>query len=149
MKPAGVLRNSGLQGWARGYTLIELMIVVAIVGILSSIAFPTYANHMKKSRIKLASVDLAMLRLRFEGYLQSKFEHSDFVAADTSAVKTLLRGWSASQDAFFNYSVTSTAADYTLTATGSGSMSGCKLSLSSTNARTISGGTACGGVTSW
>lgn len=43
---------------AKGFTLIELMIVIVIVGILASIAIPAYQNSVKKSRRGTAQGDL-------------------------------------------------------------------------------------------
>ena len=35
---------------AQGFTLIELMITVAVVGILAAIAYPSYNEHVRKTR---------------------------------------------------------------------------------------------------
>ena len=50
-----------LSSHARGFTLIELMIVVAVVAILAAIAFPSYNEHVRKSRRAQAKADLVEL----------------------------------------------------------------------------------------
>ncbi len=46
----------------RGFSLLELMIAVAIVGIMVSVAVPTYRNHVEKGRVTKACSNLKTLR---------------------------------------------------------------------------------------
>ena len=53
-----------------GFTLIELMIVVAIVAILAAVALPAYNDHVKRGKIAEATSNLSSLRVRMEQFYQ-------------------------------------------------------------------------------
>ena len=53
-----------------GFTLIELMIVVAIVAILAAVALPAYNDHVTRGKIAEATSNLANLRVRMEQFFQ-------------------------------------------------------------------------------
>ncbi|MNZ96517.1 Fimbrial protein precursor [compost metagenome] len=123
---------------ARGFTLIELMIVVAIVAILASIAMPAYNSYIDKSRIKAAQADLVALSLNLENAYQRTLAYPAATPADTAATKTAFPGWHPAESRF-GYSVNSAAAAYSVTATGSGGrLNGCTIKLTNENVRSIS-----------
>jgi prepilin-type N-terminal cleavage/methylation domain-containing protein len=61
--------NKLLRKGNKGFTLIELMIVVAIIGILAAIAIPNFLRFQLKSKTSEAKVNLAAIRTAEESYL--------------------------------------------------------------------------------
>ena len=55
----------------KGFTLIELMIVVAIIGILAAIAIPQYQNYIAKSQVSRAVAELGSIKTAYEDCLNN------------------------------------------------------------------------------
>ena len=111
------LRNKS----TKGFTLIELMIVVAIIGILAAIAIPNFLRFQLKSKTSEGKVNLAAIRTAEESYLA---EYGTYVAAGASPTAGSVGpqkiafvntdgvglgfdaiGWSPEGDVFFEYEV--------------------------------------------
>ena len=121
-----------------GFTLIELMIVLAIVAILAAIALPSYASYVRKQKIRAAQGDLAGLVLMMENHFQQQLAYPG-ATTTTAETKTALPGWSAAQEANFKYTIAIASGVYTLTATGLSDLAGCTISVTQDNTRTTSG----------
>jgi len=82
----------------RGFTLIELMVVVAIVAILAAIAIPSFANQVRKSRRSEALTTLQDQQLRLERHRVDNASFTTYTlpsGLDTSYYKFTLGGTSA------------------------------------------------------
>ena len=74
-----MLRTRRLEG-QEGFTLIELMIVVAIIGILAAIAIPKMMRFQLRSRAGEGKVNLAALRTAQEAYMAEFNRYVSFVS---------------------------------------------------------------------
>jgi type IV pilus assembly protein PilE len=131
-----------------GFTLIELMIAVAVVGILTAVAYPSYQNHIKKAKRSEAQAALVSLATAME---QWRVENNNSytgvtvgTAGDATDIFTSRVPTDGSGTQSYTLSISNLAAStYTLTATPVGSDDCGNLTLTSTGVKGSSTGTNC------
>ena len=96
-----------------GFTLIELMVTVAIIGILAAVAVPAYTDYVIRGKIPEATSALASMRIRLEQFYQ---DNRNYGSDDDSCEVP-----NPTSDNFTytcNWGVGGTGQTYTITAAG-------------------------------
>lgn len=121
----------GARKTALGFTLIELMISVAVAAILSAVAVPTYSEHIKRSRIGEALAPLAQYRLQLEQASQDNGNYGVDVCAVSAPTGT----------SYFSFSCAlgEGAQTFVATADGSGAMEGYSFTVDETGLQKTTG----------
>ena len=115
---------------AIGFTLIEVMVALAIVGILTAIALPAYRDYVLRGQLVAATNALSADRALMEQYYQ---DNRTYVGGPCSATPAQTVGSSSSAQFSVSCPTTSTmkptASTYTIVATGSGAVAGFGFSI--------------------
>lgn len=103
-----------------GFTLMELMIVVAIIGILAGIAYPSYTAYVTKAKRSDAKVALLQMQIAQEKYRANCPQYATAIGSAMSCVtgNYTLIGSTTSPDGYYTIAIsgTPTATAYTVTA---------------------------------
>ena len=117
----------------QGFTLLELMVVVLIVGVLASLGLPGYSKMMKKAKVAEADAVLGAMR---GAQLRYYAEYGAYTFTETNLDIDIpgYGGYPASS--YFTYYSTTSGL---VQAVGKGTVSGVTVNLTITGTRTVSG----------
>lgn len=135
-----------------GFTLIEVMITVVIVGILAAIALPSYSQYVTRSKLMEAQGKLSDLRAQQERFFM---DNRTYLSGANCGVDDPLIAATITMNgdgnAAFDLSCVATATTYTVTATGRAAkgMGSFVLTVNQANAKTSAGPAGWTAATCW
>ena len=134
------------QGKTKGFTLIELMIVVVVVAILAAIGIPSYVDYVRRGKITEAVSSLSELRLRAEKFFSDNRTYQNAGATDVGFNEII------TDAKYFTFNCTAAnASTFTCTATGIEGLAGFSYTINQSNEKgssfTQAGWTTC--TTKW
>ena len=105
-----------------GFTLIELMIAVAIVAILASVGYPAYTDYVRRGQLQEAFAAMSDYRIKMEQYFQDyrNYGKDDPGPCANGAGAPSWANFVPSNQKNFTFACQAAAGGYTITATGSG-----------------------------
>ena len=78
-------KRTAREALRQGFTLIEILVVVAIIGMLGAVAVPAYMNHVKESRIETTRMLIKNVELALKSYNFKHGKYPDSLEALTQA----------------------------------------------------------------
>ena len=114
-----------------GFTLIELMVVVAIVAILTTVAYPSYQDYITRGQLAEGTSTAADMRVRMEQYFQDNRTYVGAPICTTPPAAPAVK--------YFTFACAPTATTYTITATGTGTTTGFVYTVNQSNLRRTTG----------
>ena len=130
-----------------GFTLIELMITVAVIGILAAVALPSYRDYVLRGHLVTMTNELQGLRAKMEQHYQ---DNRTYATTSTATAPCTATAVSYTKPTPFTVACSSTdsfATTFTATATGSGVVSGFSYTLTQSDSKTSTLSSAWGGST--
>ncbi|MET0962625.1 MAG: type IV pilin protein [Noviherbaspirillum sp.] len=130
-----MMHIKGLISRPSGFSLIELMVTVAIVGILAAVAVPAYSDYVTRGRIPEATANLAVKRVQMEQYFQDNKTYAGSPGADAPGCVS-----DSTTSRFFTFgcSTAATASMFTIEAVGAGPMTGFTYTIDQSNVKKTS-----------
>ena len=115
----------------QGFTLMELMIVVAIIAIISAVAIPAYQDYTIRSKIPMATSILSNMQVQMEQFYQDNRTYAGGPCSDSNQYFTFSCPTGGSTGNGTAYpSPNPNGTSYTILATGTGNMAGFNYTVS-------------------
>lgn len=117
-----------------GFTLIEILVVVAIIAIIAAIGIPSYSDYVRRAALQDGFARLGDLRVRMERFYDSNRNYGTGSCGHDGTAQQVQ--FSASDRFTYDCRLANSGQSFTITATGTGNAAGHVYSLDSDNVRT-------------